>query len=376
MKIIGIDGNEANVKRRVGVNKYAFEIIWGIYRLQDKLKDEIKIIVYLKKRPQKNLPPPRENFVYKIIPGERLWVIKKLMPYLFLTKERPNVFFAPTHYIPPLAPMPRVCSVMDLGYLKFSEQFLKSDLWQLKVWTAISIFCAKKIFSISETTKRDILRHYPFASKKVVVTLLGYDRDFCETKISEKLVRRVKKKYTIANNYILFIGTLKPSKNINGLIKAWAKICNKFPDTQLVIAGKKGWLYENIYEEIQSLKIEKRVVFTDFITDQEKLVLLKRAKAFVIPSFWEGFGLDCLNAVACGIPVVASNVGSLKEILKDAAVFVDPYNVEDIAEKIERVLMMGKKEYNLLLRKGKKILKVFSWEKTAKKTLDELIKII
>ncbi|KKP31352.1 MAG: Glycosyl transferase group 1, partial [Candidatus Woesebacteria bacterium GW2011_GWC2_31_9] len=175
--IIGIDGNEANVKNRVGVNKYAFEMIWGLYKLTQNKPYEHNLIVYLKNVPLEDLPKERENFKIKVIPGGGLWIITKLTPYLFRNPEKIEVLFSPSHYTPPLLTIPRVCSIMDLGYLKFSGQFEKKVLWQLKCWSAISILVSKQILTISESTKKDIVRHYPFASKKTTVTLLGYERD-------------------------------------------------------------------------------------------------------------------------------------------------------------------------------------------------------
>ena len=212
--IIGIDGNEANVEKRVGVNQYAFELLKNIHKLQEEWKKKHQVIVYLKNKPQKDLPKQNSHWKYKVIKGRGLWIITKLMPSLFFNKEKPDVFFAPSHYLPPFAPCPMVCTIHDLGYLKFSEQFRKYDFWQLKIWSAISIFISKAIIAVSNSTKKDIVRHYPFASKKIFITPHGYDKNRFNTRISKEDVRRVKNKYSIVNDYVLFISTLKPSKNI------------------------------------------------------------------------------------------------------------------------------------------------------------------
>src|SRR4030042_2022270 len=129
--IVGIDGNEANIEKRVGVNQYAYEILGGIAKLQDEWKNRHEFIVYLKEKPLPDLPKETKFFKYRVIPGRGVWIITKLMPDLFLNKPKPDIFFSPSHYIPPFAPMPRICSIMDLGYLEFSEQFTKYDYWQL-----------------------------------------------------------------------------------------------------------------------------------------------------------------------------------------------------------------------------------------------------
>ena len=367
--IIGIDGNEANVEKRVGVNQYAFELLKNIHKLQEEWKKKHQVIVYLKNKPQKDLPKQNSHWKYKVIKGRGLWIITKLMPSLFLDGEKPNVFFAPSHYLPLFAPCPMVCTIHDLGYLKFSEQFRKYDFWQLKIWSAISIFISKAIIAVSNSTKRDIVRHYPFASKKIFVTPHGYDKTRFNTKVSKDDVRRVKNRYSIVNDYVLFISTLKPSKNIEGLLEAWKLIIKKRPKTRLIIAGKKGWLYESIFEKANKLGLKDSVIFTGFIPEEDKSALIAGAKVFVLPSFWEGFGMDALNAMACGVPVVVSKIEALREVVGEAGTLVDPHDVGSIAENIEKVLSMSKIEYNKLVDRGLAQAKKFSWEKTARKTL-------
>ena len=374
--IIGIDGNEANIERRVGVNQYAFEILWGLYKLQDNIKINYKFIVYLKNKPLNDLPKENNNWKYKIIPGKGLWIITKLMPWLLFTKDKPKVLFSPSHYTVPISTVPRVCSIMDLGYLNSSEQFEKFTFWQLKYWTAISILVSKYVIAISNATKDDIVRHYPFASKKIRVTHLAYDAKRFNTKMSEKDVRRVKEKYSIVDDYILLLGTLKPSKNIEGLLEAYASISNfQFPiskgkKVKLVIAGKKGWMFDSIFKRVKDLNLEKDVIFTDFIEERDKPALLKGAKVFVSPSFWEGFGLHALEAMACGVPCVVANVGSFPEIVGKAGILVNPYDVKSIADGIAKVLKMPKESYNMMVEGSLEQAKKFSWEETAKKTFE------
>ncbi|HJX58966.1 MAG TPA: glycosyltransferase family 1 protein [Patescibacteria group bacterium] len=367
--IIGIDGNEANIENRVGVNQYGFELLHSIRKLQGEWENRHKFIVYLKNPPLPDLPKPTGHFTYKVIPGGGAWIIKKLMPSLYQEKPRPDIFFSPSHYVPPFAPMPRVCAIMDLGYLEFSGQFKKSDFWQLKLWSAYSIFVSKAVISISNSTKDDILRHYPFASSKVYVTHLAYDHDVFNLEVKPEDVRRVRERYAIVDDYILYLSTLKPSKNVEGLLEAFGRVKQEFPGLKLVVAGKKGWLYENIFQKVQKLHLEKDVVFTDFIPEEDKAPLIKGARLFVLPSFWEGFGLDPLNAMACGVPVVVSDVGSLPEVVGKAGVLVDPNNHQSIANGVLKVLSMGKLEYNRLVQEGLDQAKKFSWEKTTRETI-------
>lgn len=371
--IIGIDGNEANIEKKVGVNVYVYELLWGLYRTQEEWKGKHRLIVYLREKPRNDLPKESENIKYIILSGGGKWILTKLMPYLLRNKDKVDIFFTPSHYIPPFSLVPRVCSIMDLGYLEFSGQFKKYDYWQLRLWSAWSIFFSRKVIAISESTKQDIVRHYPFARKKVVVTHLAYDKVKFSKSILTKDVRHIKKKYSIVSDrYLLFLSTLKPSKNIEGLIIAWSKIHTKFPDTQLVIAGKKGWLYERIFEETKKLGIDKRVVFTGFVDEADKPELISGAYGFVLPSFWEGFGLDILNAFAAGTPAIVSNKGSLPEVAGEAGILVNPEDTDDIAKRIEHLLELDKKDYQKLVDKGLKQAQKFDWDNTARQTLKAL----
>lgn len=372
--IIGIDGNEANIQNRVGVNKYAFKIIWELYKLNENRAKPHNLIVYVKNSPLPDMPKETKNFKYKVLGGGGLWVITKLTPYLLRNPEKIQIIFSPSHYVSPFLTIPRVCSIMDLGYLEFSGQFEKKVLWQLKYWTAISIFASKQILTISEASKKDIVRHYPFASKKVKVTYLSHDLDKKYFNVSDIDVRRIKNKYSIVDDYILYVGTLKPSKNIDGLIKAFAEIVkiDKFSKLKLVISGKKGWLYKPLFKLVEDLKIKDKVIFTDYLPEEDKPALRKGARVFVQISHWEGFAIDTLSVMAIGVPVVVSKVGSLPEVVGDAGIVVDHNNTDSIVNGIKKVLNMNQKEYNNLIRAGIEQSKRFSWEKCAKDTMESL----
>jgi len=370
--IIGIDGNEANVEKRVGVNVYAFELLRSIHNLQNKGVIKHKLIVYLKSTPLEDMPKETQNYKYKIIKGSGAWILTKLIPHLWFNSEKLGFFFSPSHYIPPFVSQPRACSIMDLGYLKSSGQFRKYDYWQLKYWSAISIFSSKIVFAISQNTKDEIVKYYPFASKKIVVTPLAYDKDLFNVNVPKEDVRRVRNGYTIVSDYILFLSTLKPSKNVEGLIEAFDEVSGKFPDIKLVIAGKKGWLYESIFEKVKKLNLEAKIIFTDFISEEDKPGLIAGAKLFCLPSFHEGFGLDILNALACGVPVVISDKGSLPEVAGEAGIYVDPNFSKSIAGGITKVLSMNDIEYNKQVKVGLDQVKKFSWEETALKTLEAI----
>jgi glycosyltransferase involved in cell wall biosynthesis len=168
----------------------------------------------------------------------------------------------------------------------------------------------------------------------------------------------------------LFLGTLKPSKNIEGLIEAFS-IINHQSSIILVVAGKKGWLYESVFEKVEKLGLKNKVIFTDFIPEDEVSTLIQGATLFVMPSFWEGFGMPALEAMAMGTPVVVSNVASLPEVVGEAGILVDPYDTQKMAEAIKNVLE-SKSLYNKLREKGLKRARKFTWQRCAKKSLEVL----
>jgi glycosyltransferase involved in cell wall biosynthesis len=385
--LIAVDGNEANIKQRVGSNQYAFELLKALYQL----KNPHQWVIYLREKPLDDLPRARKNWSYRVFGPKKFWTQWRLPLDLYLHRPRPDIFFSPGHYSPRFCPMPLVVSIMDLGYLQFPEQFTQKDLYQLTNWTAHSIKKASHLFAISESTKNDIINYYGISRDKVTVTYLGYDKQRFKDQVSSIKIDRIKKKYNIEGDYILFLSTLKPGKNIEGLIEAfklvisdqWSVARKKSPVTlpaqavshqsllTLVVAGKKGWLYENIFEKVKELGLEKRVVFTGFVDEEDVSALMSGAKVFVMPSFWEGFGIPAVNAMACGVPVVVSNAGSLPEVVGNAGIIVNPYKPEEMARGIEKAI----ENRDELVKKGLEQVKKFSWEKCARKTLKVLEKI-
>lgn len=360
--IIGVDGNEANVEHRVGSNQYAFELLHALHDLTSSAKHNW--IIYLRDKPLSDLPKENAHWRYKVFGPRRLWT-QIALPVSLFGGKRPEVFFTPGHYRPRWSPVPTVISIMDLGYLVFPEQFTKRDLIQLKRWTQSSVKKANHIFAISESTKRDIVKYYDIPKDRVTVTHLGYDRENFKFPISNVKIGATKKKLKVKENYILFLSTLKPSKNIEGLVEAFSLITNNYPLLTLVIAGKKGWMFDSIFEKVKELGLENRAIFTDFVEDDDVPALMAGAQVFVLPSFWEGFGIPALEAMAVGTPVVVSKVASLPEIVGSAGVLVDPNDTKDIARGIKEAL----ENHDSLAKKGIAQAKRFSWENCAKQTL-------
>ncbi len=375
---IGIDGNEANVEKRVGISEYAFELLMQFSTI-NKQQSTNNFVIYLKDRPRLDLPKEREGWRYRVVGPRKLWTQIALPFALFKDSPRPDVFFSPTHYAPRWSPIPTVISIMDLSYIHFPQMFKKSDLYQLKNWTAYSVRKAKRIFTISQASKDDIIKEYGIEPGRVIVTYPGIKMKTPHFAPSASLrasrgkqnsnMDKLRKKYGIEGEYILFVGTLQPRKNIVRLIEAFS--CVSKNDIQLVIVGKKGWLYEEILQAPKKFGVENKVKFLDFVPDEDLSALYQNALCFVLPSLYEGFGLPVLEAMANGCPVITSNVSSLPEAGGDAALYVDPENVDDIVKNLQLIINNAELRKKMI-EKGYKQVKKFSWEKTARETLQVL----
>lgn len=374
--IIAIDGYEANEKERVGIGRYAFELLRSMYSIRstyDVRRMTYDFRIYLPSRPLSDMPPETEWWQYRVISPKRFWTFFRLPLALVTDRPRADVVFSPTHYIPRFVSIPRMMSVMDLSYLRYRELFRAKDLHQLVHWTAYGVARAAKIMTISEFTKNAIIKAYSVPEEKVVVTYPGVitmPNVKCQ-------MSNVRERYKIQKNYILSVGTLQPRKNYVRLIEAFSKFLDKnkqkFGSIDLVIVGKKGWIYEDILAAPARYGVTDRVKFLDFVPDQELAVLYKNALCFVIPSLYEGFGLPALEAMAYSVPVVVSDVSSLPEITGKAGIYVDPNDTTSIAEGLltavrQRNLIQGK----VRIRAGLEQVTKFTWEAAAKKTLEVL----
>jgi len=279
-----------------------------------------------------------------------------------------DVFFSPNIIFSSLSRnCRRIVTFHDLSFERYPEFFSrKRRLWHKTVTPSRLAKKADEIIAVSDSTKQDLVQLYNIDPKKIKVIYSGIEERFSPVENKEEL-RRVRKKYNLPEKFILFLGTLEPRKNIEGLILAFDKL-KQSKNLNLVIAGSKGWLYENIYKTAQKVNSSDNIKFIGYIDPEGKPALYSLAKLFVYPSFWEGFGFPPLEAMACGTPVITSNVSSLPEVIGEAGLLVDPYNINEIAEAMNQVLQ-GESLRTNLQKKGIERAREFSWGKTAKETL-------
>lgn len=365
---IAIDGYEANVPQRLGSSQVAFELI----RALEKIDHKNDYAILLPSPPLGDLPKEREGWDYKILKPKKLWTKIALPAALYLSSKKPDIFLSPTHYIPRFCPksVKRICIIFDLSYLHFPEMFNKKDLWQLKNWTKFSAENADHIVTISSFSKKDIMEQYGVAKEKITVAYPGYDNEKFKTQNSNVKTAQIKRKYKTGDNYIIYIGTIQPRKNLVRLFETVSRI----QGLNLVVVGKtkgegrQGWMYEDILQTPKRLGIENRVVFTGFVPTEDLSYLISGAKAFCLPSLWEGFGIPVLEAMACGVPVIVSNVSSLPEVVGNAGLTFDPYSVDQIEQAI-RTITSDKKLQDKYSKAALLQAKKFSWSKMAKNVL-------
>jgi glycosyltransferase involved in cell wall biosynthesis len=223
-----------------------------------------------------------------------------------------------------------------------------------------------RLLAVSKFTKNEILNMFQeIDENKIIVTCEGVDGFF--NKIPHDELSDLKNRYKIVKPYLLTVSTIEPRKNLSNVLKAFAQIKNKI-DHDLLLVGAWGWYSNDLINLIEALKIKKRIKFLGFLNREELRLMYNSAEVFLYPSLYEGFGLPLLEAMACGCPVLTSNISALPEVAGDAAITVNPHCVEEISDGII-TLVNDKEKREALSKKGLTRAKMFSWEKCAQETI-------
>ena len=271
---------------------------------------------------------------------------------------------------PPFCPCPVVVSVHDLSFEHLPQTFLRRSRTQLRLTVRHSARRADRILTLSEHTRGDVIETYKIDPAKVTAIPLAAPAHFGPV-IDDKELQRVRHNYGIDGDYVLSVGSIQPRKNLVRLINAYsalrsAQTSNRYP--KLVIVGKRGWLYDETLRVLEETGVKDSIVLTGYVPETDLPALYSGALCFVYPSYFEGFGLPPLEAMKCGAPVVVGNATSLPEVVGDAGLKVDPFDVSAIAGAINELIN------NLELRrelsvKGLKRAALFDWRNTARQTL-------
>jgi glycosyltransferase involved in cell wall biosynthesis len=270
------------------------------------------------------------------------------------------------HYTHPIfSPCPRVVTIHDLTFLLYPRLHTIGRRMIMPFFIRRAVRHAEALIFVSEATRLDAEKLIPGAGNLRSVVPLGVDLNVFT--ISAEQTNTVLEKFSIHKPFLLFVGTLEPRKNIPRIIRAFERIASEYPNLLLVLAGKLGWDFDEIFEAKRASKSGERIRHLGFVEDSEKKALLAACEALVYPSLYEGFGLPVLEAMAAGAPAITSNVSSLPEVAGGAAVLLDPLSVEEIASAMRSLLSneTTRRELRVL---GKQRAAIFSWASAAIKT--------
>ena len=367
--LIGIDASRTTVAHRTGTENYALNLIRALLALQGGHCYRL----YFRDRPASGLFATRDNVEQRVIPFLRLWTHLRLS--WEMRRYPPDLLFVPAHVLPPIRPPRSLVTVHDLGYRHFPRAHRLPGWLYLDLSTRWNACAATRVLADSEATKTDLIREYGTPAGKIVVVYPGRDESLRRVE-DPAAIAAVKIKYGAADNYILYLGTLHPRKNLVRLVEAFAMLNSQFAirNSQLVIAGRKGWLYNEIFGRVEALGLSDDVVFTGYVADADLPALLSGARLFAFPSLYEGFGFPVVGAMSCGVPVVCSDGSSLPEVAGDAALLVDPLDTAALAAAMARLLTDESLRADLIAR-GYRQAQQFSWERAARQMMDVIEEI-
>lgn len=297
-------------------------------------------------------------------------VIRIPLTFPFELRRRPVDLLHVQFTAPPFAPCPVVSTIHDLAFEHLPETFNRRSWMQLRLTVRRTARTAAHIITPSEFSRRDLIETYGVAPERVSVTLEAAAPHFRPAPAGA--VAGVKRRYDIGGEYVLAVGSIQPRKNLVRLIRAYSDLRRtrsqaKLP--QLVLVGKRAWLYGETLSAVEQSGVASDVIFTGYVPEHDLPALYTGALCFVYPSYFEGFGLPPLEAMACGTPVIAGDRTSLPEVVGDAGLLVNPFDTDAIGASIARLLDDEELRADLRVR-GRARAASFSWRETAQKTLE------
>lgn len=358
---VGIDARLVYY-RQAGISRYTVQLIEGLARCD--AQDEFTVIQSVKSK-SPIIDRPGFSTHYAFTPSHHR--LERFVLPLELGMLRLDVLHSPD-FIPPMLRGTRsVITIHDLVFLLYPHLLTKdSARYYGQIDQAVAR--ADAIIAVSEATKRDIIRLLGVPERKIKVIYEAASPAFRPQR-SPEVVQRVRERFGLHGEFVLFVSTIEPRKNVPLLLQAYRRLLDEYKvEVKLVLAGEKGWMYESVYELVKTLRLQDRVIFLGRVSSDELLWLYNTAELLVAPSIYEGFGLTPLEAMACGTPVVASNVSSLPEVVGDAGLLVDPFSVDEITVAIARVLQDSELRAQMSA-KGLAQSERFSWDKAAIETL-------
>ncbi len=369
--LIGIDASRAARRERTGTERYSLEIIRHLLRLPIASAHQWRLYIDDSERETfiRDLAlDDRANVEIRQLPSRRMWTHRALSKEVLI--DRPDIFFVPSHVIPFVAPPSRlptcVVTVHDLGYRAWPEMHTRKQRAYLDLSTRWSVKVATRVICVSQATADDLQEAYGTDQAKISVVHEGIN---LPAFASHGLVSGHHSSTLCDRPYALYVGTIQPRKNLARIMQAYANlVASHSIEWDLVLAGKPGWYSDSLFQQAHELNLADRIHLPGYVPDNDLPALLENARFFCFPSLHEGFGLPVLEAQAMGVPLVTANNSSLPEIAGDAALLVDPTDVDAIANAMLR-LSHDEALRQQLIAAGYENVKRFSWEKAAVETL-------
>jgi glycosyltransferase involved in cell wall biosynthesis len=366
---IGIDYTSA-AAQGAGIGRYTRELMRALLALPS---DNSYSFFYASRNrvDKSNFQPPTSNLRRLPIHDKwlmRVWQRLQIPIPVELIVGKVDLFHSPDFTLPPTLPgVPTLLTVHDLSFVRDPESAWPSLRDFLNKAVPRSVKRATHVLADSVATKDDLIELFGTPAEKITVLHSGVAARFVPIR-DQAEIDRVCAKYQLPRPFILSVGTLQPRKNYGRLIEAFAQLVAGRNAWHLVIIGGKGWMYDTIFEQVKRSGLEGRVHFPGFVDEADLPALYSAADLFAYVSLYEGFGLPLLEAMACGTPVIGSNTSSLPEVIGEVGLQVDPRNVNDITNALQRMLVQAELRTRSI-ELGMERAKLFTWEKAARELL-------
>ncbi|MBU0722205.1 glycosyltransferase family 4 protein [Patescibacteria group bacterium] len=415
--IIGIDASRANRKFKTGTEWYSYYLITELAKIDSKnqyilytdkpliggladlaAEDDSANSGEINKRGWQISKSPFGNFRVKILkwPFTYFWTQIRLSYEMLI--HRVDILFIPAHTLPIIHPKKSIVTIHDIGFEHFAKLYSSDQigpasgltskvlnfLAKLFTWgkfqpnildyhrwsTKFALKNAKIIIAVSEFTKQELVELYKADAKKIKVIYNGFNGQLYRQISDQEKIKQVLNKYDIKTPYIFYVGRLEKKKNTAKLVEAYAIMRQKFGDIKhkLVLAGSAGFGFDEVKYIISEFNFEENIIITGWIPEADMPYIYNGAALFVFPSLYEGFGIPLLQAMACRVPIAASNTASIPEVVKNSALLFNPENKQDMAEKMAK-LLLDKQLSGELVNRGFARSKDFSLAKCAQETL-------
>ncbi len=355
-------------QKHAGLGRYAGEIA----RALDQHKSYLNLSLFYNQQGAAQLPDYLSHIPHqKVNMGNKPWRMRVLLSQILhwpMDKKfgAVDIFHATNHLLAHFGQARTVYTLHDLIFLRYPEYHLPYNRWYLTFTMPRYLRAADVVITPSEYSRQDALKFYNLPESKIKVIYEAPAPAFKPATDTTSL-SRVRQQYNLPQKFILHVGTIEPRKNLGRLLEAFKSLLADQPDLRLVLIGKKGWLYDSFFEQLQALGLQDCVIFPGYVAEADLPACYQLAEVFAFPSLCEGFGLGPLEAMACGIPVVSSNSSSLPEVVGEAALLVKPTDTAALTQALRRVLTDPTLR-NDLARRAVLQAQKFSW----KKAVDEL----